>query len=147
MSIHMCMLCTCKAFETIHAFVKRKKWQHCYDLWASTHEPENVPRKTISDSRYKSDFQFKLKEFDCVFLQIVAALAVSLGPLAAGLGKGYSSPAIASLQELQIRTRGGNYTSFTVTDQEASWVASLSLLGEFETTPINDLSLLFVQKI
>lgn len=32
---------------------------------------------------------------------MLAALAVSLGPLAAGLGKGYSSPAIASLQELQ----------------------------------------------
>ncbi|XP_031618779.1 facilitated trehalose transporter Tret1-like [Contarinia nasturtii] len=62
------------------------------------------------------------------YTQILAALAVSLGPLAAGLGKGYSSPAIASLQELQIRTRG-NYTSFTITDQEASWVASLSLLG------------------
>lgn len=60
--------------------------------------------------------------------QIIAALAVSLGPLAAGLGKGYSSPAIASLQELQIRHRG-NYT-FTVTDQQASWVASLSLLGK-----------------
>lgn len=58
-------------------------------------------------------------------------MAVSLGPLAAGLGKGYSSPAIASLQELRIRPRGANYTTFTVTDQEASWVASLSLLGEF----------------
>lgn len=55
---------------------------------------------------------------------------MSLGPLAAGLGKGYSSPAIASLQELQIGTRG-NYTSFTITDQEASWVASLSLLGKY----------------
>jgi len=36
-----------------------------------------------------------------VILQVLAALAVSLGPLAAGLGKGYSSPAIASLQEIQ----------------------------------------------
>lgn len=54
---------------------------------------------------------------------------MSLGPLAAGLGKGYSSPAIASLQELQIRNQHTNYTSFSVTDQEASWVASLSLLG------------------
>lgn len=62
-------------------------------------------------------------------LQIVAALAVSLGPLAAGLGKGYSSPAIASLQELQIRNQHTNYSSFSVSDQEASWVASLSLLG------------------
>lgn len=53
---------------------------------------------------------------------------MSLGPLAAGLGKGYSSPAIASLQDLQIRHKG-NYTTFLVTDQQASWVASLSLLG------------------
>lgn len=60
---------------------------------------------------------------------------MSLGPLAAGLGKGYSSPAIASLQDLQIRHRGnGNYTSFTVTDQEASWVASLTLLGNLSGT-------------
>ncbi|CAO1373227.1 unnamed protein product [Diamesa hyperborea] len=63
------------------------------------------------------------------YTQIIAALAVSLGPLAAGLGKGYSSPAIASLQELHIRNRETNNTSFSVTDQEASWVASLSLLG------------------
>lgn len=70
--------------------------------------------------------------FPFYFTQIIAALAVSLGPLAAGLGKGYSSPAIASLQELQelqIRQRG-NYTTFTVSDQQASWVASLSLLGK-----------------
>lgn len=76
-------------------------------------------------------FPFELNGIQCVILQIVAALAVSLGPLAAGLGKGYSSPAIASLQELQIRPRG-NYTSFTITDQQASWVASLSLLGELK---------------
>ncbi|CAO1301071.1 unnamed protein product [Diamesa serratosioi] len=63
------------------------------------------------------------------YTQIIAALAVSLGPLAAGLGKGYSSPAIASLQELHIRNRETNNTSFSVSDQEASWVASLSLLG------------------
>ncbi|XP_055551049.1 uncharacterized protein LOC129733305 isoform X2 [Wyeomyia smithii] len=62
------------------------------------------------------------------FTQIIAALAVSIGPLAAGLGKGYSSPAIASLQELQIRQRG-NFSSFSVNDQQASWIASLSLLG------------------
>ncbi|KAG4072294.1 hypothetical protein HA402_004226 [Bradysia odoriphaga] len=61
------------------------------------------------------------------YTQIIAALAVSLGPLAAGLSKGYSSPAIASLQELQIRHRGNS--TFTLTDQQASWVASLSLLG------------------
>lgn len=57
--------------------------------------------------------------------QILAALAVSLGPFAAGLGKGYTSPAIASMQD----TRAHNGTHFTVTDQQASWIASLSLLG------------------
>jgi facilitated trehalose transporter len=51
--------------------------------------------------------------------------------LAAGLGKGYSSPAIASLQDIQIRHKdaSNNFTTFSVTDQQASWVASLSLLG------------------
>ncbi|XP_063834227.1 facilitated trehalose transporter Tret1-like [Ostrinia nubilalis] len=54
--------------------------------------------------------------------QILAALAVSLGPFSAGLSKGYMSPAISSMQE--PRTDG-----FPVSDQQASWVASLSLLG------------------
>ncbi|XP_023940246.1 facilitated trehalose transporter Tret1 [Bicyclus anynana] len=55
--------------------------------------------------------------------QILAALAVSLGPFAAGLSKGYMSPAIASMQESK------HDWSFTVSDQQASWIASLSLLG------------------
>lgn len=54
--------------------------------------------------------------------QVLAALAMSIGPFAAGMGKGYSSPAIASLQENES-------TEFSVTGQQASWVASLSLLG------------------
>lgn len=62
-------------------------------------------------------------------MQIVAALAVSLGPLAAGLGKGYASPALASLQDsMHLGSPHSNYT-FSISDQEASWVASLSLLG------------------
>ncbi|XP_021947899.1 facilitated trehalose transporter Tret1-like [Folsomia candida] len=56
------------------------------------------------------------------FSQVLATLAVSLGPFAAGLGKGYSSPALASLQESKSST-------FHVSAQEGSWVASLSLLG------------------
>ncbi|CAG7785183.1 unnamed protein product, partial [Allacma fusca] len=55
------------------------------------------------------------------FTQVLATLAVSLGPFAAGLGKGYSSPALASLQESR--------NTFPVSAQEGSWVASLSLLG------------------
>ncbi|XP_053620120.1 facilitated trehalose transporter Tret1-like [Plodia interpunctella] len=53
--------------------------------------------------------------------QILAALAVSLGPFAAGLSKGYMSPALDSMQESRLR--------FPVSDQQASWIASLSLLG------------------
>ncbi|KAJ0171967.1 hypothetical protein K1T71_012730 [Dendrolimus kikuchii] len=58
--------------------------------------------------------------------QILAALVVSLGPFAAGLSKGYMSPAIASMQD-----SGAHNGSFTVSDQQASWIASLSLLGAF----------------
>ncbi|KAF9796981.1 hypothetical protein SFRURICE_002984, partial [Spodoptera frugiperda] len=54
---------------------------------------------------------------------ILAALAVSLGPFAAGLSKGYMSPAIASMQDTRPHDGG-----FTVSDQQASWIASLSLL-------------------
>ncbi|XP_020708893.2 facilitated trehalose transporter Tret1-like isoform X2 [Athalia rosae] len=68
--------------------------------------------------------------------QVWATLAVSMGSFAAGLAKGYTSPAIASLQEeehhhnLHLKT-GMNQTrsGFTVTEQQASWVASLSMLG------------------
>ena len=62
------------------------------------------------------------------YLQVLAALAVSLAPFSAGLGKGYSSPAIASLQG-----PGANATrrDFQLTDQQASWLASLSFLGKF----------------
>lgn len=43
--------------------------------------------------------------------QILATLAVSLGPFAAGLGKGYSSPALASLQGLNSihQQHGGHH--------------------------------------
>ncbi|KPI98610.1 Facilitated trehalose transporter Tret1 [Papilio xuthus] len=58
--------------------------------------------------------------------QILAALAVSLGPFAAGLSKGYMSPAIASMQDPHHKN-----ASFTVSDQQASWIASLSLLEEY----------------
>ncbi|CAG7732625.1 unnamed protein product [Allacma fusca] len=55
------------------------------------------------------------------YLRVLATLAVSLGPFAAGLGKGYSSPALASLQESR--------NTFPVSAQEGSWVASLPMLG------------------
>lgn len=86
---------------------------------------------------YSAQTPFNLTLFAHIdsFWQIIAALAVSLGPLAAGLGKGYVSPAIASLQELALRPPANDTAApFTVSDQQASWVASLSLLGERNTT-------------
>ncbi|XP_037076652.1 facilitated trehalose transporter Tret1-like [Pollicipes pollicipes] len=55
--------------------------------------------------------------------QVLATLAVSMGPLAVGLGKGYSSPALASLAG--PASLGG----LAISPEEGSWVASLSLLG------------------
>ena len=90
---------------------------------------------------------------NCVYFrrfQILATLAISLGPFAAGLGKGYSSPAIASLQDQLIvaPTTSShspvyqpfstnltavhvtvNVNAFVITNPQTSWVASLSLLG------------------
>ncbi|KAJ8976860.1 hypothetical protein NQ317_014255 [Molorchus minor] len=65
--------------------------------------------------------------------QVLASLAVSLGPLAAGLGKGYSSPAIASLQQRDA-------DAFSVNGQQASWLASLSLLGALFGAPLGGLA-------
>lgn len=66
--------------------------------------------------------------------QILAALAVSLGPFAAGLGKGYSSPAIASLQQHDA-------DAFPLTGQQASWLASLSLLGALFGAPLGGVAM------
>ncbi len=75
-----------------------------------------------------------------------AAIAVSFGPFAVGLGKGYTSPALASLLP-QVgpdgaRIKGGGpgppdkidpfapyLPPLTITEQQGSWIASLSLLG------------------
>ncbi|XP_047495380.1 facilitated trehalose transporter Tret1-2 homolog [Penaeus chinensis] len=58
--------------------------------------------------------------------QVLATLVVSLGPLCAGLGKGYSSPALASMATLSAQ---GHH--FSVSKDQGSWIASLSLLGAF----------------
>lgn len=71
--------------------------------------------------------------------QVLGTLAVSLGPLAAGLGKGYSSPAIASLQQR-------DNDAFPVTGQQASWLASLSLLGALFGAPIGGVAVRFGRK-
>jgi MFS family permease len=105
-----------------------------------------------------------------LFIQILATLAVSLGPFAAGLGKGYSSPALASLQSLnalhqhhhQHQTRGhwgggGSNSSttpiramagggFSVSNQEGSWIASLSLLGALFGGPLGGVAMRYGRK-
>ena len=64
-------------------------------------------------------------------LQIVTTLAVALGPLATGLGKGYSSPALLSMQDESTMNNTMGAMPFVITQEEGSWVASLSLLGAF----------------
>jgi len=60
--------------------------------------------------------------------QILASLAVAFGPFSAGLGKGYTSPALASLQR-EENSLSSHLPHLTVSQQEGSWIASLSLLG------------------
>ena len=57
--------------------------------------------------------------------QVLTVLAVSFGPFAVGLSKGYSSPALASLAQRQAS--GGQHLELS--HQQTSWLASLSLLG------------------
>ena len=70
-----------------------------------------------------------------ISFQVLAALAVSFGPMAVGLGKGYTAPALASLQKDSGSLPGhsGRSASYfapvRISEQEGSWVASLSLLG------------------
>lgn len=57
-------------------------------------------------------------------------MIVALGPLATGLGKGYSSPALASMKTTPS-TNGTHSHDFSITPEQGSWIASLSLLGAF----------------
>ena len=69
-------------------------------------------------------------------MQVISALAVSFGPFAVGLGKGYTSPALASLlpnsnedDSNEIPPFSPHLPNITITEQQGSWIASLSLLG------------------
>ena len=61
--------------------------------------------------------------------QILTVLGVAFGPFSVGLCKGYTSPALASLQTPPLATNNSSSIHFTITEQEGSWIASLSLLG------------------
>ena len=61
---------------------------------------------------------------------------MSFGPFAVGLGKGYTSPALASLlpnsnedDSNKIPPFSPHLPNITITEQQGSWIASLSLLG------------------
>ena len=66
----------------------------------------------------------------------MSAFAVSFGPFAVGLSKGYTSPALASMQATSLPADNAtaaevaaSMTSLSITEQQGSWIASLSLLG------------------
>ena len=66
--------------------------------------------------------------------QIFAAAALAFGPFSVGLSKGYTSPALASLQQDEANSSDYffNHPIFpklTITDQQGSWIAAFSLLG------------------
>jgi sugar porter (SP) family MFS transporter len=56
--------------------------------------------------------------------QVLTSLAISLGPCCVGLSKGYSSPALASLQMDRVE-----HHHIRVTSEDGSCIGSLSLLG------------------
>ena len=62
---------------------------------------------------------------------MLATLIVALGPLATGLGKGYSSPAVVSMQDVDSLNGTMQHMAFVINQDQGSWVASLSLLGAF----------------
>ncbi|KAF7381244.1 hypothetical protein HZH68_016119 [Vespula germanica] len=66
--------------------------------------------------------------------KVLATLALSMGTLSSGLAKGYTSPALDSILDKQPpplyqSSNNDTWAVFSVTTQEASWVASLSMLG------------------
>ena len=59
---------------------------------------------------------------------------MSFGPFAVGLGKGYTSPALASLLSNdenpdKVPPFSPHLPKISITEQQGSWIASLSLLG------------------
>ncbi|KOX80765.1 Facilitated trehalose transporter Tret1-2 like protein [Melipona quadrifasciata] len=75
--------------------------------------------------------------------QVLATLALSMGTLSSGLAKGYTSPALDSILDnqpphLYQTSNNDTWSAFSVTQQEASWVASLSMLGAWFGAMIGD---------
>ncbi|XP_076226371.1 facilitated trehalose transporter Tret1-2 homolog isoform X1 [Nomia melanderi] len=75
--------------------------------------------------------------------QVLATLALSMGTLSSGLAKGYTSPALDSILDSQPphlyqSSNNDTWSAFSVTQQEASWVASLSMLGAWFGAMIGD---------
>ncbi|XP_014212387.1 facilitated trehalose transporter Tret1-like [Copidosoma floridanum] len=73
--------------------------------------------------------------------QVLATLALSMGTLSSGLAKGYTSPTLDSFlnnNSPDLYPSLSTWMAFTVTEQEASWVAALSLLGAWAGAIIGD---------
>ena len=70
-----------------------------------------------------------INSFDIFFFQVISALAVSFGPFAVGLGKGYTSPALASLlpnpsedKSDEIPPFSPHLPNITITEQEGKFI-------------------------
>ncbi|CAB0031999.1 unnamed protein product [Trichogramma brassicae] len=93
-------------------------------------------RATQQKSGAPRNFNIPLASCD-----VLATLALSMGTLSSGLAKGYTSPALDSILDNHshsYQNNNGTWTTFSVTLQEASWVASLSLLGAWLGAMVGD---------
>ena len=83
-----------------------------------------------------------------LLFQVLTVLAVSFGPFSVGLSKGYSSPALASLQkDTNYDNHLASGEEITVTSNEGSWIASLSLLGALVGGLLSSMILRYGRKI
>jgi len=86
-------------------------------------------------SLFQQIFSYSLSKQYHDILKILATLAIALGPFAAGLGKGYSSPALASLQSLntiqqqQQQLHVPTPSPFDRMEESNQWDNSSSLLS------------------
>ena len=69
--------------------------------------------------RYTLSNLILLRYFENLSIQILSAFAVSFGPFAVGLSKGYTSPALASMQQSPSLPMD-NATAAVVTDSMAN---------------------------
>nr|KAF7392438.1 hypothetical protein H0235_017437 [Vespula pensylvanica] len=114
-------------------------------IFISSKSKENRKRFQVTTVPDEAEDSFKMPRASVVHMtstatrpqhmsQVLATLALSMGTLSSGLAKGYTSPALDSILDKQPpplyqSSNNDTWAVFSVTTQEASWVASLSMLG------------------